>query len=114
MIRNCPGPNTATRVPSAPTSPRPRGPGDYLHAAILRLTGEDYQPGCGCDDMVHRMNAWGPAGCRDHINDIAQKILTEAAARKKRWKLLTSLPGATLFIKLMIRSAIRKSERKPA
>ena len=71
--------------------------------------GEDYQAGCGCEDMVHLMNTWGPAGCRAHIDEIIAKMHTEAQKRPK-WKLLASLPGSKLFIKRMVLSAIREAE----
>ena len=72
--------------------------------------GEDYQSGCGCEDMVHLMNTWGPAGCRAHIDEIVTKMHTEAQKRPK-WKLLVALPGAKLFMKRMVLAAIREAER---
>lgn len=91
--------------------PNPKGPGDHLHTLIRRCTREDYRPGCGCKKMVAKMNALGPSWCREHIDEIIAKMLTEAQKRSK-WKRLTSLPGTKLFIKRMILSAIRKAERE--
>ena len=87
-----------------------RGPGTILHRKIKQRTGEGYTPDCGCEDMTRRMNAWGPAGCRDHLDEIVAKMLTEAKTRPK-WKLLAALPGAKLIMKRMVLSAIREAER---
>lgn len=83
-----------------------------LTRSARRYTREDYRPGCGCEDMVIQMNAWGPAGCREHINEIIAKMLTEAKKRGK-WKLFVAMPGAKLFIRRMILSAIREAHRGP-
>lgn len=90
----------------------PNGPGTILHRKIKERLGEDYEAGCGCEDMVIQMNAWGPVGCREHINEIIAKMLTEAKKRGK-WKLLVAMPGAKLFIRRMILSAIREARRGP-
>ena len=87
-----------------------RGPGTILHRMIKERTGEDYTPNCGCNDMIRRMNAWGPTGCREHLDKIVTKMHTEAKKRPK-WKLLASLPGVKLFMKRMVLSAIREAER---
>ena len=89
--------------------PARRGPGTILHRMIKDRTGEDYITGCGCKDMVARMNAWGPSGCRNNIDEIVTKMHTEAKNRPK-WKLLVSLPGAKLIIRRMILAAIREAE----
>ena len=91
--------------------PAHRGPGTILHRMIKKRTGEDYTPDCGCNDMVRRMNAWGPSGCREHLDEIVTKMHTEAKNRPK-WKLLASLPGVKLFMKRMVLAAIREAERK--
>ena len=88
----------------------PNGPGTILHRKIKERLGEDYEAGCGCEDMVNQMNAWGPAGCRQHLDEIVAKMLDEAKKRPK-WKLLASLPGSKLFIRRMALSAIREAER---
>ena len=98
----------ADRQKYQPTRP---GPGTILHRIIKKRTGEDYTPDCPCADMTRRMNAWGPAGCRDHIDEIVTKLHTEAKTRPK-WKLLASLPGVKLFMKRMVLSAIREAERE--
>lgn len=85
------------------------GPGTILHRKIKQHTGEDYTPDCPCADMARRMNAWGPSGCRAHLDEIVAKMLTEAKNRPK-WKLLASLPGAKLVMKRMVLSAIREAE----
>lgn len=116
---NRPRPTYPTLAPGTPTiipraerqryQPAHRGPGTILHRMIKNRTGEDYEAGCGCQSMVRLMNAWGPSGCREHIDEIINKILTEAKNRPK-WKLLASLPGAKLVMKRMALSAIREAE----
>ena len=107
--------DTGTQV-IIPRADRPKyqstrtGPGTILHRKIKNRTGEDYTPNCGCNDMVRRMNAWGPSGCREHLDEIVNKMLAEAKNRPK-WKLLASLPGAKIVMKRMVLSAIREAER---
>jgi hypothetical protein len=64
------------------------GPGDHLHALILRRFGENYLAGCGCKAMVTQMNAWGPEGCRrpENMAAIIDKMMKEA--EKREWKRL--------------------------
>jgi hypothetical protein len=47
----------------------PPGPGTHL-AAILRELGIPKTAGCGCDEMLAKMNQWGPDGCGAHRAEI--------------------------------------------
>ncbi|MBU4273297.1 MAG: hypothetical protein KKA28_15670 [Planctomycetes bacterium] len=49
------------------TVPAVRGPGDYLHDAILRWVGESPTADCQCRSRIAQMNSRGPQGCREHI-----------------------------------------------
>jgi hypothetical protein len=43
------------------------------------------------------MHAWGPAGCREHLEEIADWLLEEARKRG-RWRYLAALPGSMFFV----------------
>ncbi len=82
-----------------------RGPGDYLHDAILKWVGEGPTRECGCTDRINQMNAWGVVGCREHIEEIVD-WLVEEASKRGWWKLAVMLPGSRMFIRSMVNGAI--------
>lgn len=88
-----------------------KGPGDLLHEMIKRWTGEDIETGCQCRSWIVRMNAWGPAGCREHLDEIVAHMLSEA---KKRGWTLAGLPGVTTVAALAVRRACRLVEKEIA
>lgn len=90
------------------TGPRIRGPGDFLHDAILKWVGEGPTPECGCTDRINQMNAWGPAGCREHLDEIVG-WLVEQATQRDWWKHAVSVPGSRYFIKRMVLGAIKRA-----
>jgi len=94
------------------TAPRPKilvGPGDYLHDAICRWTGEEQIKGCSCLGRIYQMNTWGPAGCRERINEIVE-WLAEEANKRGWWRYAVAVPGSRYFIKRMVLGAIKKAE----
>ena len=105
-IRNC-----TKKLPSLLTITEPTGPGTELHKIIRRLFGQEYAANCGCADMVRRMNAWGPDGCREHVDEIVDKMMLEGKSRKM---LAAKLPGARMVSKRVVLMAIRRSERAAA
>jgi hypothetical protein len=89
----------------------PKGPGDYLHDAILKWVGEGPTRECGCKDRIAKMNAWGPAGCREHLEEIVEWLMNEA--QKRKWgKLLTRIPGNDYLIRWMVKVAILAAENE--
>jgi|GEM_PF-2749401 len=100
--RNCPN------APGAP--PRAKGSGDYLHGAILKWVGEGPTRECGCKDRITKMNRWGPAGCREHLNEIVEWMMDEAKQRGW-WRYAVAVPGSRLFVRRMVLGAIKKAER---
>jgi hypothetical protein len=102
-----------------------KGPGDFLHDAILKQVGEGPTRECGCTDRIVKMNAWGPVGCREHLDEIVGWLVEQAKTHKwmdnptpklvrlNRW--LMKLPGGTkpteFICRQMVLSAIRKAER---
>jgi hypothetical protein len=54
------------------------------------------------------MNAWGPAGCREHLNEIVDWLFDEA--QQRGWRII-KLPGARWAVKQLILKATRKAER---
>ncbi len=65
-----------------PRIPGISGPGDYLHDAILSWVGEGPTRECGCTDRINQMNAWGPAGCREHLDEIVGWLVEQAKTHK--------------------------------
>ena len=86
-----------------------KSPGDWLHLAILRWVGEGPTRKCGCKDRIAKMNKWGPAGCRERLDEIVGWM--EAEAKKRGWwKLVVAVPIIPrLFIRQMILGAIEKA-----
>ena len=89
------------------------GPGDWLHVAILKWVGEGPTRKCGCEDRINQMNAWGPEGCREHLDEIVGWM--EGEAKKHGWwKYAVAVPIVPrLFIRQMILGAIEKTESNP-
>lgn len=89
---------TATQavVPLPPRKPyiEPSGPGTELKRILTRL-GITETGGCGCTDMLRRMNAWGVAGCREHREEIIAYLRAKAAERG--WVLTSALPVGQLL-----------------
>ena len=85
----------------------PNGPGDYLHRLIKKFTGNDYQAGCGCEDMVFEMNAWGPGGCRTNLETIVDKMVAAAEERKWDFAIPEEVPYIGKFDKLLSRPGMR-------
>ena len=56
------------------------------------------------------MNAWGPAGCRQHLDEIVEWLVDEAN-RRGWWKYAVAVPGSRHFIMRMVLGAIEKGER---
>jgi hypothetical protein len=96
-------------APPMPPKPKVKGPGDFLHAAILKWTGETPSGGCSCRNKISLMNAWGPSECRARIKEIVE-WLREAANSRGWWKYAVAVPGSRYFIERMVLSAIRQAE----
>lgn len=89
---------------------QPLGPGDWLHISILKWVGEVPTRQCGCTDRIAKMNAWGPAVCREKIDTIVD-WLTDEAKKRGWWKVVVAVPIIPrLFIRKMILDAIQKVE----
>lgn len=75
---------------------------------IRYWTREEPSPTCKCLKMLLIMNMWGPAGCREHIDEIVAHMLEEAT--KRGWTIAT-WPGAATACKLAVKRACRQAER---
>jgi len=93
---------------SPSTSHPTNGPGDCLCRAIERWSGEEPKLSCGCRSRIARMNAWGPDGCRKHLDEIVGWLVEEAT--KRGWR-SAKLPGARWAVKRMVLGAIAESEK---
>jgi len=95
---------------SATDSPQ-EGPGTELHKILERM-GFEITDTCPCRKHIKQMNEWGPAGCREHLDEIIDWLKAEAERRNKealfvRW-------GVRLVILLAIRRAEKREKRSCA
>lgn len=97
-----------THIVCCGNSPQAKGPGDYLHDSIRFWLREKVKDGCQCPERIAQMNAWGPTGCREHLDEVVEWMLT--TAKERGWE-LAGAPGAALVCRAMILRTIRKSER---
>jgi hypothetical protein len=123
---------TCGEPPSRARRRHPPGTGDHLHRLIRRVTGEDLRPGCGCEDWIRQLNEWGPDGCREHMEEIVDRMLAQAdtlaqqasdgtlqgppLSKRMRWanrflRLLGGHAAARPFCRRMVTRAIRAAER---
>ena len=87
--------------------------GTHLHNLIKKYLQEDYSEGCGCESMVRKMNAWGPDGCREHLDEIVDKMTEAAKSRGWKKRLLASVPFVSRAgMKAMVLMAIRLAEKE--
>jgi hypothetical protein len=110
----------------ANTENNTKGPGNWLHIAILRWVGEGPTRKCGCEDRIAQMNEWGPTGCREHLDEIVGWLVEQA--EKHGWEgktpklarlarfMASKVPGGKIPIamvcKRMVLWAIRKAENQ--
>ena len=128
-VMNC----AAKRLPLAsgekllgPAITRSAGAGTRLHRILKTITGEDIEPGCGCQSRIAEMNARGPRWCRENVARIVDWLIEEIDRRLKRakeggersgWRLRIGgidLPGRRLVLGWIVRLAMRRSEREAA
>ena len=89
-----------------------KGAGDYLHEGILEWSGQDFRAGCGCEDIVRRMNERGPAWCSRprNFNWIVAKLV-KASHTRGWWGYATMIPGSHFFLRRLVLEALAKAER---
>lgn len=90
------------------------GPGTLL-VRTLKEYGYTSKKGCGCDSKARTMNIWGPAKCRERIDEIVG-WLTDAA-EQEGWleKLAVSLYGVRYLVERKIRKIVLETiERSEA
>ena len=56
---------------------------------------------------ISQMNAWGPQGCREHLDEIVGRLLDEA--QRRGWR-TAKLPGAHWAVKRLVNQAIHRAE----
>jgi len=69
--------------------------------------GEEPKLSCGCRVRIAQMNAWGPDGCREHLEEIVGWLLEEA--QRRGWR-SAKLPGARWAVKRLVLAAIAESK----
>lgn len=102
------------------------GVGDHLHSLIRKYFSQEASFGCGCAEMIAKMNAWGPQGCKEHLGEIANHLLKKAD-ELGWWKMLRKMTRRAMFdaardgtvtprafVVSMINKAIRMAEEEAA
>jgi hypothetical protein len=97
LHRNCTGPGSLTLRPAGPVK---LGPGHFLKQ-MLEASGIK-QGGCSCKAMAAKMDAWGPAGCLEHMAEILDHLEQQA------WKRLE--PFTRSDVELVVLLAIGAAE----
>ena len=69
---------TATLPQEVTATPPERRPGDVLHLILKQRYSAEIAK-CTCQEWIDRMNAWGPSGCREHIEEIVDHLFEEAS-----------------------------------
>lgn len=85
--------------------------GDRLHELIKRYLRSDFKPGCGCKDVVDKMNAHEPAWSLANQKYILDKLKDEGA--KRHWtyaKILRYIPGSNAPLRWLLRKAVAMAE----
>lgn len=103
-------------IESEPVKPARRkdGPGTQLKLLLAKKGYTANAGGCGCNSKANTMDAWGPAKCRDNIEEIADWL--EESAKEAGWfeRMIVSTPGikavARMEIKKLIMQAIENAE----
>lgn len=62
---------------------------------------------CSCDSMARRMDKWGGAGCREHMDEIVASLVKEADRRK--W--MKFIPMKAMWAEELVNRAIEASEK---
>lgn len=102
----CGRPTSRTDLPRncAATLQAKQGVGAHLKAMLagwpFRITAT---PGCPCNAMAARMDAWGPDGCEQRLDEIVAHLRDQAAAR--------GLPFLDAAGRMLVRRAIANARR---
>jgi len=83
---------------------QPAGPGYYLKRSLLWFGLRD-DGTCGCDKHAAQMDAWGPDGCEEHMDEILG-WLREAAAKR-----LPHAPWVDWSARSAVKAAIAAARR---
>lgn len=91
----------------------PAGPGTELHNLVAEL-GITPTATCGCEAMRRQMNDWGPAGCREHREEILAHLRTAydeaSVATKMKAGVLVLAKWLPLTLEGLLDEAIRRAE----
>jgi hypothetical protein len=76
-------------LPRAPGSKKPLRPNHPVGVGtaitdLIQSLGMKPRPGCFCKSMARKMNNWGPAGCREHRDEIIAH-LNRAYSEQSTW-----------------------------
>jgi hypothetical protein len=87
------------------------GAGEHLHRQILRYTGMDYKPGCGCRALALEMDKHDPDWSLENISMILNKLRGEAKGRGWFMRAIAALPGIRLPLRWMIVRAVESAKK---
>jgi FkbM family methyltransferase len=97
------------------------GVGSTLHN-ILRQRHGVVAKKCDCREWIEKMNTWGPDGCREHMDEIADHLFSQAATNpqvSKFIRLAVNIPllgvaAGKAHLKKLITDAIHMIEHAPS
>jgi hypothetical protein len=89
-------------------------PGYHLHRLIRRWFGQKFADNCKCKETIRKMNRWGPAGCREHLDEIVSVMRAEARHRDWWLRLLAAMPGVEYPMQELVLLAIELAEHELA
>lgn len=96
------GPGQVEGQKRKPKPPR-QGPGTELHKLLAKL-GIRETPSCGCRSRERQMNAWGPDGCLERLDEVVDWMASEAKQR--------GLPFVRTAGVVLVRWAVRRARRQ--
>ena len=85
----------------------PCGPGCQLRRTLSWFVRDDGK--CGCTEYAAQMDAWGPDGCEERMDEIVAHLIEQAA---KRSVFLGAVPSAAVVI--VVRRAIDAARAEAA
>jgi len=108
---NCRGAGFAQRQDRVDPEKQIKGPGDYLHDALIDRFGESPSEGCQCKRRINQMNAWGTEICRRMVDTIVGWLVEEAGKRSWWSKLAVKIPVLPqVYLRRLVLDAIEKAE----
>lgn len=90
-----------TAIASGGESFPPSGPGTAL-ARIIAGIKLGRTAGCGCDEMLAKMNSWGVSGCNEHRDEILAHLQRAYRELNPSWVDKAKMAAAAMAMGVMV------------